>query len=53
MGFLIVWAVGLQVRLFPVNGYVPLTEDFGNYLYYLVLPSLARQQHVHVADHPQ
>ena len=41
MGFLIVWAVGLQVRLFPVNGYVPLTEDFGNYLYYLVLPSLA------------
>ncbi len=41
MGFLIVWAVGLQVRLFPVNGYVPLTENFGDYLYYLVLPSVA------------
>ena len=41
MGFLIVWAIGLQLRLFPVAGYAPLTEGVGDYFNYLILPAVA------------
>lgn len=41
MGFLMVWAIGLQLRLFPVAGYAPLTEGVGDYFNYLFLPAVA------------
>jgi peptide/nickel transport system permease protein len=41
VGYLLAWVLGLQLRWFPVQGYVPLSRGLGASLYTLVLPALA------------
>ena len=40
LGFVIMWVVGIKFHLLPVAGYSRLGDGFGEYLKYLVLPSL-------------
>jgi peptide/nickel transport system permease protein len=41
VGYVLAWGLGLQLRWFPVQGYVPLARGLGASLYSLVLPTLA------------
>lgn len=41
VGYLLAWTLGLQLRWFPVQGYVPLANGLFNSLNTLVLPALA------------
>lgn len=41
VGYIMVYFVSLQWRLLPVQGYVPLSEGFWNWLRHLILPSFA------------
>lgn len=41
VGYLLAWVLGLQLRWFPVQGYVPLSRGLWASLYTLVLPALA------------
>ncbi len=41
VGYLLAWTFGLQLRWFPVQGYVPLTNGFWASVHSLVLPALA------------
>jgi len=41
VGYLLAWIFGLQLRWFPVQGYVPLSTGFWASVHTLVLPALA------------
>lgn len=41
VGYMLAWAFGLQLRWFPVQGYVPFSQGFWASLRTLVLPALA------------
>lgn len=41
VGYLLAWTFGLQLRWFPVQGYVPFSAGIGGSLHSLVLPALA------------
>jgi peptide/nickel transport system permease protein len=41
VGYLLAWIFGVQLRWFPVQGYVPLSEGLWASLHTLVLPALA------------
>lgn len=41
VGYLLAWTLGLQLRWFPVQGYVPFSGGFWASLHTLVLPTLA------------
>lgn len=41
VGYLLAWIFGVQLRWFPVQGYVPLSEGIWASLHTLVLPALA------------
>jgi len=41
VGYLLAWVFGLQLRWFPVQGYVPLSQGVWASLHTLVLPALA------------
>jgi len=41
VGYLLAWVFGLQLRWFPVQGYVPFSAGFFASLHTLVLPALA------------
>jgi peptide/nickel transport system permease protein len=41
VGYLLAWVLGLQLRWFPVQGYVPFARGVGASLHTLVLPALA------------
>lgn len=41
VGYMLAWAFGLQLRWFPVQGYVPFSQGFWASLHTLVLPALA------------
>src|SRR5690606_15480961 len=41
VGYLLVYVFALRAGLFPVQGFVPLSEGIGRHLSHLVLPSLA------------
>jgi len=41
VGYLLAWVLGLQLRWFPVQGYVPLSQGVWASLHTLVLPALA------------
>ncbi|NYT51092.1 ABC transporter permease [Parapusillimonas granuli] len=41
VGYLLAWTLGLQLRWFPVQGYVPFSQGVGASLHSLVLPALA------------
>ena len=41
LGFMMIWAFALKLDLFPAAGYVPPTEDFIQFLYRLVMPTVA------------
>src|SRR5690606_13423425 len=41
VGYILAWTLGLQLRWFPVQGYVPFSQGFGASLHSLVLPALA------------
>lgn len=41
VGYLLAWTLGLQLRWFPVQGYVPFDQGFWASLHTLVLPALA------------
>lgn len=41
VGYLLAWVFGLQLRWFPVQGYVPFSTGFWVSLHSLVLPALA------------
>ncbi|GAB4750177.1 ABC transporter permease [Bordetella pertussis] len=41
VGYLLAWIFGLQLRWFPVQGYVPLATGFWASVHTLVLPALA------------
>jgi len=38
--YVLIYTFSLNLQLFPVQGYVPLTEGFGPFIYRLVLPSI-------------
>ena len=40
IGYLLIWAVALHWKIFPVQGYVPMNESFGGWLSHLFLPAL-------------
>ncbi|KPK05018.1 MAG: peptide ABC transporter [Betaproteobacteria bacterium SG8_39] len=40
VGYLLVWLVSLKLGWFPVQGYKPMDDGFGPFLYHLVLPSI-------------
>lgn len=41
VGYILAWTLGLQLRWFPVQGYVPFSQGFWASLHTLVLPALA------------
>ena len=41
VGYLLAWIFGVQLRWFPVQGYIPLSEGLWASLHTLVLPALA------------
>jgi peptide/nickel transport system permease protein len=41
VGYMLAWTFGLQLRWFPVQGYVPFSQGFWASLHTLVLPALA------------
>lgn len=41
LGLLLILVFSVQTRIFPLTGYVPLTEDFFSSLRFFVLPSVA------------
>jgi len=40
VGYLLVWLASLKLGWFPVQGYKPIADGFGNFLYHLVLPAI-------------
>ena len=40
MGFLVMWLFGIKFRIFPVSGFTPITEGFGDYMKHLSMPAL-------------
>ncbi|MEJ2175987.1 MAG: ABC transporter permease, partial [bacterium] len=40
LGYLLVWLVSLKLGWFPVQGYKPIADGFGPFLYHLVLPAI-------------
>ena len=40
MGFLVMWLFGIKFRTFPVSGFTPITEGFGDYMKHLSMPAL-------------
>jgi len=40
LGYLLVWLASLKLGWFPVQGYKPIADGFGNFLYHLVLPAI-------------
>jgi peptide/nickel transport system permease protein len=40
LGYMLVWLVSLKLGWFPVQGYKPIADGFGPFLYHLVLPSI-------------
>ncbi len=40
VGYLLVWLASLKLGWFPVQGYKPMADGLGNYLYHLVLPAI-------------
>jgi peptide/nickel transport system permease protein len=40
VGYFWIYLLSMQLGLFPVQGYVPLSEGLGNFLWHLVLPTL-------------
>jgi len=40
VGYLLVWLASLKLGWFPVQGYKPMADGFGNFLYHLVLPAI-------------
>jgi peptide/nickel transport system permease protein len=41
LGFMMIWAFALRLDLFPAAGYVPPQEDFVQFLYRLIMPTVA------------
>ena len=41
VGYLLIWLLSVKLGWFPVQGYQPLSEGLGGFLYRLVLPTLA------------
>jgi peptide/nickel transport system permease protein len=39
LGFLVMWVFGVKFRIFPVAGFVPITEGFGDYMKHLAMPA--------------
>ena len=40
MGFLVMWLFGIKFQIFPVAGFSPITEGFGDYMKHLAMPAL-------------
>jgi len=40
VGYLLVWLASLKLGWFPVQGYKPMADGIGNFLYHLVLPAI-------------
>jgi peptide/nickel transport system permease protein len=40
LGYMLVWLVSLKLGWFPVQGYKPIADGFGPFLYHLVLPAI-------------
>jgi peptide/nickel transport system permease protein len=40
IGYLLIWAVALHWKLFPVQGYTPINESFSGWLSHLFLPAI-------------
>jgi peptide/nickel transport system permease protein len=40
LGYMLVWLVSLKLGWFPVQGYKPIADGFGPFIYHLVLPSI-------------
>ncbi len=40
MGYFWIYVLSMQMNLFPVQGYVPMADGFGDFLSHLVLPTL-------------
>ncbi|HEY5718935.1 MAG TPA: ABC transporter permease [Gammaproteobacteria bacterium] len=40
LGYMLVWLVSLKLGWVPVQGYKPMADGFGNFLYHLVLPAI-------------
>ena len=40
VGYLLVWLASLKLGWFPVQGYKPMADGLGNFLYHLVLPAI-------------
>jgi peptide/nickel transport system permease protein len=40
VGYLLVWLASLKLGWFPVQGYKPIADGVGNFLYHLVLPAI-------------
>jgi len=40
LGYLLVWLVSLKLGWFPVQGYKPIADGFGPFIYHLVLPAI-------------
>ena len=38
MGFLVMWLFGIKFQIFPVAGFSPITEGFGDYMKHLATP---------------
>jgi peptide/nickel transport system permease protein len=41
LGFIMIWALAVQLGWFPAAGYVAPSEDFGKYLHRLIMPAFA------------
>jgi len=40
IGYLLIWALALHWRIFPVQGYTAITESFSGWLSHLILPAV-------------
>jgi peptide/nickel transport system permease protein len=40
LGYLLIWLLAIEIRLFPVQGYRSISEGFWPFLYRLILPSI-------------
>jgi len=40
LGYMLVWLVSLKLGWFPVQGYKPIADGFGPFIYHLVLPAI-------------
>ncbi len=41
IGYVLIYVLAVKLNWFPVQGYQPISEGFGGFLYRLILPSLA------------